>query len=1124
MARYTIDFSTNAVSVIREIEKVNRAIAQVAQTGRSVSINLDASSLKTSLNTTFRQLDSEIEKLERRLNKLKIGEKPFRKTAASLGYKEGQAQLGRMIAEPLRLRGQAQSFTEGSSVRLQKEMQALQIEASMVKPASEQWANFQSQIGQINTQLQRSQELAGRIQLSGSLGAMAPGSLNQLETKLTLLRSRAREISPDTTEWKKLNREILDAEKNIEKLSRKPISGRQRLGAAGGAFLYGGGMGGGIGSALGGIAGGLMGGVPGAFTGAAIGQLADGLGQFAAGVAKTVAEVNKSRIALAGVVKDTKDYDFALQAATQASKTFLLPIDQATRQFTKLQASVAGAGYQTSDTKQVFNGIAAAIIATGGSTEDLNGALTATAQVFSKGKVTAEELRGQIGERLPGAFTIFAQAIGKTPAQLDEALQKGEVRLSDFLKFTQELTKRYAETAKQLGDAPENAGARLQVALTAAAVSYGGFFQVVGAGFQDGITDVLNFALANENGIKRVVTVFVAGFGTLQGLIQKFTKFLVDAFNQAFTYLLNNLETVLQRIEDAINRASAASSLTPQRIDDLQTQARKATEQKYGAKVFGLNTGIVLDQGPASTYYNQYFNNLIDQATRSPGRKKYTDALQNTLFPDFKPSSFGAGLGKGGVPREGTAGEGGKPKKGKKERESMVPQLQLELELSKQLFEIDKLIGSARLADNTALVSALELQKTLAEIANQRKQVMLEQIPPQEQMLKLQDLSVKAERAILESRLKLQLDLQAEREKMQEDLEKITSSYQEELRYSQMYNDLVTSGISPAIAKIRIDVAKTFDEHKKNLDTQIEQLEVQKASIELRIAELNAIKAKTPMQEKELADAKERLRILIEELKLRGLLRGELPGAQAGATAAAIQAAGPRPDSVLAAEAYDEAKRKFEELTNPVNMLTTAAQGLGSAFSDAFSQAVTGSMTAQEALSSFFSNLGKMFIDMAAEMIAQYMVMKAIGLIASFFPGGANMGGAGYFDPLTGRGTAGPNFGLANGGIINGHFMPVTPFASGGMVTGPTLGLVGEGRFNEAVVPLPNGKSIPVELGGASGNNIATNITVNVSNGQAQSQMSGSGGNKLGRELDAAVKDVILREVRPGGIIYSSRR
>ena len=54
----------------------------------------------------------------------------------------------------------------------------------------------------------------------------------------------------------------------------------------------------------------------------------------------------------------------------------------------------------------------------------------------------------------------------------------------------------------------------------------------------------------------------------------------------------------------------------------------------------------------------------------------------------------------------------------------------------------------------------------------------------------------------------------------------------------------------------------------------------------------------------------------------------------------------------------------------------------------------------------------------------------------------------------------------ADGGIATGGWkpMPITPFATGGMVTGPTLGLIGEGKYNEAIVPLPNGRSIPVEL------------------------------------------------------------
>ena len=65
-----------------------------------------------------------------------------------------------------------------------------------------------------------------------------------------------------------------------------------------------------------------------------------------------------------------------------------------------------------------------------------------------------------------------------------------------------------------------------------------------------------------------------------------------------------------------------------------------------------------------------------------------------------------------------------------------------------------------------------------------------------------------------------------------------------------------------------------------------------------------------------------------------------------------------------------------------------------------------------------------------------------------------------------------------------------------------------------------------MDLGGAAGGNaapISTNIVVNVKNGQAESQMTGNQGNQLARELEGAVRQVILKETRPGGLIPSSR-
>ncbi|MEM1724264.1 MAG: hypothetical protein QXW71_00600, partial [Thermoplasmata archaeon] len=45
-----------------------------------------------------------------------------------------------------------------------------------------------------------------------------------------------------------------------------------------------------------------------------------------------------------------------------------------------------------------------------------------------------------------------------------------------------------------------------------------------------------------------------------------------------------------------------------------------------------------------------------------------------------------------------------------------------------------------------------------------------------------------------------------------------------------------------------------------------------------------------------------------------------------------------------------------------------------------------------------------------------------------------------------------------------GSFIPIKKFAYGGIVERPTLGLIGEGRHKEAVVPLPDNRHIPVKF------------------------------------------------------------
>ena len=173
-----------------------------------------------------------------------------------------------------------------------------------------------------------------------------------------------------------------------------------------------------------------------------------------------------------------------------------MPIGEATQQFTKLNAAARASGFTVQEVEEVYRGLAAANTALGGDSQKLQGILLATQQVFSKGKVQAEELRGQIGERLPGAFALFAKAVGKTPAELDKALERGEVSLEDFVTFARSLLERYEGDAKKLADAPENAAARLKLAMDNLKNAMGPILTEIGNGSIELATTVVKRSLA----------------------------------------------------------------------------------------------------------------------------------------------------------------------------------------------------------------------------------------------------------------------------------------------------------------------------------------------------------------------------------------------------------------------------------------------------------------------------------------------------------------------------------------------------------------------------------------------------------------------------------------------------
>ncbi|MEB5755771.1 tape measure protein [Citrobacter cronae] len=94
----------------------------------------------------------------------------------------------------------------------------------------------------------------------------------------------------------------------------------------------------------------------------------------------------------------------------------------------------AGAGDMNTDQKEsLFSNVIGTSRLMGLNTEEINGILKAFEQMASKGKIQAEELRGQLGDRMAGAFQLFARSLGMTTEELDKAMKDGKVLSKDVL-------------------------------------------------------------------------------------------------------------------------------------------------------------------------------------------------------------------------------------------------------------------------------------------------------------------------------------------------------------------------------------------------------------------------------------------------------------------------------------------------------------------------------------------------------------------------------------------------------------------------------------------------------------------------------------------------------------------
>lgn len=190
-------------------------------------------------------------------------------------------------------------------------------------------------------------------------------------------------------------------------------------------------------------------------------------------------------------------------------------------------------------------------------------------------------------------------------------------------------------------------------------------------------------------------------------------------------------------------------------------------------------------------------------------------------------------------------------------------------------------------------------------------------------------------------------------------------------------------------------------------------------------------------------------------------------------------------------------------------LMTEQKQKLFDSIESNLTSAITSVIDGTSSLKDAFANLAVSILKDLAAMIAKMLVFKALSSIPGLgFLGFENGGIAGGGFQAFAMG------GIAQGGIAMGAY------SSGGIVNRPTIGLVGEGKMNEAIVPLPDGKSIPVMMNGGSNSNVVVNVSIdNNGNSRQNTSADESQGASLGNAIAVAVQRELQNQKRSGGIL-----
>lgn len=226
------------------------------------------------------------------------------------------------------------------------------------------------------------------------------------------------------------------------------------------------------------------------------------------------------------------DADTRFDALAKRADQMGISFEQAAQPMARLAFAARSAGIEADGLDSLFQGVSSAAVALKLDSERLNRAFTAFEQILSKGRVSSEELRGQLAEAIPGIVPIVQRALRLSGRELDELLEKGQLTSKELiLALGPELSRAFQSGAAANANSLAAQVARIDNQFLRLKATIGAAIAPAFLRLKKALLD-----LASSDRVIRFLTAVANRFAQLLDLlrtspaIQKFGQLLADVF------------------------------------------------------------------------------------------------------------------------------------------------------------------------------------------------------------------------------------------------------------------------------------------------------------------------------------------------------------------------------------------------------------------------------------------------------------------------------------------------------------------------------------------------------------------------------------------------------------------